>query len=1410
MRTSGYQAPRQARRQRRAAERRAVASDEAERARAIELAMHTRRTSPGFGARHPVAPRFERRERIPLSGPWWKRSVILGAQASSLGHQFAQTPKYYSGMVSQEGGSGGSTSSDTAEQNTKHPTDTGPSAATRPDASHENAKSQRATPGKAPQLPWYQGLLSGERLYALVKNSVGGLALLPGADAGWIPNTPAEAREGGLATKIFPPEGNETAMASKEFSLSDSDLAGSGFAQIPKLEVFKRRLVNNFGINPDHILVELSSDADNKAVMQIFWRESLREEFRRKPTLAYIALNGDSIPDAMIRDLENYRGAISEIFTTVQPNENETKKPAGSNSTGSLRQSDTATPTTPATSTEREKFRQDRENLFTTLSRPDSSDDATAYLDTTTLISTLKSVFLSDRQYEEEYKLELLEAAKNAIERSPGLFRKFEAADIGRLRAAAGRQDLRVECLLRALANQVESCLDPDSGSMDFSINLAGYVSAFLRNKYPQHEFLMRQELTVKIRGEAGHESRSSGLLEALLNRNTVTMEFPSGTPEAIGNFIKRYQRRVLTHEEVVELLEFSQKSNHEEITRRIQIAGSGALESLVTEVKRMLPQYGNILDAVSVRDAIAHERANADESVKSAICQPADPDRLNLQSRKLRLKELEGVIDKEISVETMKLKKAPVPAGYYWFDIAAKDLFGHLEHYAITRSSELLNIKPMLVAHEGFRVSVVRYLVIYLAENELPKTTESQASLKAILEALKDTSTSPQLATSTPAPSTLIRSDDDMAAWFNPQKHTPGEFLDQWVTLQTQRAGLAGDYRNVSIDISYTTTEKHVAGNYVPSFTQKVTKHNARWRLQDIANRQYLKEKRYQGWNNFKIEWPREFPIGLRAKIEGGAWNDFKEFISKFIESDSFGSRANVIHLIAQGVAKKNLDELKEGKNKNRPRMVIYKRHHVTTPLAGAFELDGRIYSIINGKNYPAPKEYKKNEVPEPTIPASLADLVKAGMSENELERVGKNPLLLWRTFEGSKAIFRWPYLTYRECEPGEFSRDMMNRFVKKYEDDMDRTTYSHREQNWDTVADFMEMGLGLVSLPIGAVTGPMVGVGLALLSTVPDVIRMTTADTRKEADNALNAMLLGLVIEGAGQTITPALMKGFQKLVNRKSTKLLQNIRSEDQAPVIRLEDLEDWAAGVQRNSRERAYLSEADVGAPVDRSGGSRTVAGTGNGESWLQSLGYKVSGNYQKPKKVIAKGSIGTIYDIDGTFLRKDYSGILDESHLGRLTKAENTVAAMNRLYGDGAAEVLIWNSPKPLEKIVTVKMKRISGESLDSLLKKGDTQALNEVLTQYRGSDPINELVSNLSKNGIDYNDINLANILFDRKAGKFHMIDFDDAEVKPIGEMLNPGKIDTMRTKFEHNFSEFERSADKIHFKSLDSALGTL
>ncbi|MGT0250573.1 hypothetical protein [Burkholderia pyrrocinia] len=1032
-------------------------------------------------------------------------------------------------------------------------------------------------------------------------------------------------------------------------------------------------------------------------------------------------------------------------------------------------------------------------------------------LDNAALIKSLKSVFLSGRLYREEYKRELLEAAKNAIGRTPGLFREFRPADIGRLRAAAEKEDLRTEGLLRDFANQIELCLDPELGATDLSIHYAGYVSTYLRSKYPQHEFLIGNERPIKIRDETGYKSRS-GLIEALLSRHTVTMEFPTGTPEVIEDYIRRYQRQTLTHEEADELRKFSRKSDTDEMTRRIQRAGNGTQESLVTQVKSMLPKYGNILDAVSARDIITHERADADESWKSVICDPVEL--RSLQSRILRLKEVDGLIKKKISSEIMELKNELVPrdSGSWIFDMAAKELFQHLTHLANTprytppSAPRVDVLRKVLVTNEAFMGILARNLVVYLAENGLPKMPEARTFLKDVFEALKN-GLSSRIPAPTPVPtpssSTLIRSEDDLIAWFNPEVHTPSDFVEQWLTVQTQQAGLPGDYRNVSINVFYKIKDPIAPGHMIP---HRTTKYNETWKLSDLATGQYEKRKRHERWDELKFSWPAEFPKWLQEKIKGGVWEDYKKFIGKYVESSTFGTSAIIIRLIAQSYAGKKFYELKEGKYQNRPRMVIFHRPHIRAALAGVFELDGQIYSLYNETSYPAPKEYQIARMSQRMIPESLNELVRMGLSEGELDMADNNPTKPWRSITKSMKQ-GWPYFTYQECEPGEFSRDMMNRYVERFESDMDRATYSNSEKSWGTAAQWLEAGLMLVSLPIGAVTGPVVGAASALISLVPDVIRMAVADTQNEIDDALSGMLLGLLIEVAGQTIPRAMMSAMRKLAKRKAAKLLHDIRSQAEAPVIKLEDLEAWSLGIEKKIKGKTDLSDVEVDELMSGSGASQAVMDNVDGKSWLQDLGYKVSGKYQKPTKAISKGSIGTVYELDDGFIRKDYSGILSESRHGRLIKAENTVAAMNRLYGPGSAEVHIWDSPNPLEKIVTVRMKRIPGESLDSLLKHGDIQGLNDALQSYHGRDAVSELVARLKSNGIDYNDINLANILFDRKTGKFNMVDFDDVNLLKSGEAVNVGKAADMERRFRHYFSEFERSADMVRYKNLDSAL---
>ncbi|MFA1241235.1 hypothetical protein ACCC84_23355, partial [Serratia odorifera] len=106
-----------------------------------------------------------------------------------------------------------------------------------------------------------------------------------------------------------------------------------------------------------------------------------------------------------------------------------------------------------------------------------------------------------------------------------------------------------------------------------------------------------------------------------------------------------------------------------------------------------------------------------------------------------------------------------------------------------------------------------------------------------------------------------------------------------------------------------------------------------------------------------------------------------------------------------------------------------------------------------------------------------------------------------------------------------------------------------------------------------------------MALLSTLPDIIRTGTADTQEESKQALKSLFFGLLLDLGGEALSPLMKKGFRKIAERKSQILLQDISSNPHAPVIKLEDLEDWAIRVREKTKGKLEISDADVDDLVD---------------------------------------------------------------------------------------------------------------------------------------------------------------------------------------------------------------------------------
>jgi len=174
-------------------------------------------------------------------------------------------------------------------------------------------------------------------------------------------------------------------------------------------------------------------------------------------------------------------------------------------------------------------------------------------------------------------------------------------------------------------------------------------------------------------------------------------------------------------------------------------------------------------------------------------------------------------------------------------------------------------------------------------------------------------------------------------------------------------------------------------------------------------------------------------------------------------------------------------------------------------------------------------------------------------------------------------------------------------------------------------------------------------------------------------------------------------------------------------------------------------------------------------------------------------MVGSGVAGKVYRADGDYLIKVYNnpiGIKNGAiYRSSLDNAKNNAEAFTRLYGKDAAKITVKDGVYPTQPIVTLKMKKIPGESLESILKSGDQELIREVLDQLRDKSVAKRLIDRLESKGIVHNDINLGNILYDRRAGQFNLIDFDSAIFDPA---TNSQSADMLR-KLESDFAEFAR-----------------
>ncbi|WP_237713017.1 hypothetical protein [Serratia sp. M24T3] len=207
-------------------------------------------------------------------------------------------------------------------------------------------------------------------------------------------------------------------------------------------------------------------------------------------------------------------------------------------------------------------------------------------------------------------------------------------------------------------------------------------------------------------------------------------------------------------------------------------------------------------------------------------------------------------------------------------------------------------------------------------------------------------------------------------------------------------------------------------------------------------------------------------------------------------------------------------------------------------------------------------------------------------------------------------------------------------------------------------------------------------------------------------------------------------------------------------------------------------------------------------------------------YYRDNPVIAEGTAAKIYDTQDGYLIKEYKRELKDapiranptgtgkgsSYSGALAEAQKNRDALNRIYGEGSASLTIINGVNPLVKIVYVKMKKIPGSSLSSILEKADDADISMVVKRLNTPDKLtseaNIMLDKLKINGIQHYDINLGNVMFDPELQQFHFIDFDRASINPEidGKIapLNDSQIMTMRNKLESDLNDFLRREKKV------------
>ncbi|KQN42968.1 hypothetical protein ASE93_19985 [Serratia sp. Leaf50] len=364
---------------------------------------------------------------------------------------------------------------------------------------------------------------------------------------------------------------------------------------------------------------------------------------------------------------------------------------------------------------------------------------------------------------------------------------------------------------------------------------------------------------------------------------------------------------------------------------------------------------------------------------------------------------------------------------------------------------------------------------------------------------------------------------------------------------------------------------------------------------------------------------------------------------------------------------------------------------------------------------------------------------------------------------------ITRYEY-PVKYSETGDYTSDLTQRHIDKLNSDPDVLIKTRFEQEVDTVLsagiDFLGiLSVGVILTPASAL-GVFCSVAMGMGISAMQVAKYFVADTPDEKMDALLEAVMSGVFDTALE-ITQAI-KFFRQQMSLAIKSGLKNTPNN-----FRLPD---------------SKINIASI--PAD----------------------------YRKAKP-IAEGTAAKIYSVDD-YLIKEFKRPLKEgdfskdnllltqsktnSFSGALHEANNNAVAFNRLYGEGSSFVFIDNIGD--SKIVSMKMPKIPGESLESILKQDNLQQMKNIRNSLSDENTIQSIIdrtlADLKKNGIMHDDINLANIMFNPETDKFNLVDFDRARISSKKDGLIPelsaSQMTPMENKFKADLNEFKRNIDKL------------